>query len=132
MNLQTEQLLGTLEILCRNPFIWENSTENNFSLWNLMISQGFVNLTDIELAFVHWQNIEEWGTPTEQGKYGGYAPTRSERKNDYWDENIAKERKKYYQQLLQIITDNLQNIQAYNLSIPKTSHINFEFGSTLR
>ena len=33
MNPQTEQLLGTLELLFRNPFVWE-STQNEFSLWN--------------------------------------------------------------------------------------------------
>ena len=92
MNPQTEQLLGTFELLFRNPFVWE-STENEFSLWELMIFEGFVNLTDLELAFAHWQNIEEWGTPTNQAENDyEYAPS-SERKNDNWDENIAKERK---------------------------------------
>lgn len=132
MNPQTEQLLGTLELLRNNPFVWENSIKGKLCLWNLMISQGFVNLTDLELAFAHWQNIEEWGTPTNQAENDyEYAPTRSKRKNDNWDEIIAKERKNYYQQLLQLITNKLQNIQAYNLSIPKTNHLNFEFGGQL-
>lgn len=126
MNPQTEQLLGTLELLGGYPFSWGNSNENSFSLWNLMIFQGFVDLTDLELAFAHWQNIEEWETPTEQGKYGEYAPARSEEKNDNWSGNFAKERKNYYQELLQITT-NLQNIQAYNLSIPKTERQYFEW-----
>ena len=94
-----------------------------------MIFESFVNLTDLDLAFAHWQNIEEWGTPTNQAENDyEYAPTRSERKNNNWNEAITKERKNYYQQLLQIVKNNLKDLQAYKLSIPKTRQQNFEFG----
>lgn len=79
MKLETEQLLGTLELLCSSSFVWETATQGEFNIWNLMISEGFVNLTDIELAFKHWQKIEKWGTPTNQQKFCEYAPPRSER-----------------------------------------------------
>ncbi|MEH2254448.1 hypothetical protein [Nostoc sp.] len=59
MHSETQRLLGTLEILCSNSFVWETTTQGEFNIWNLMISEGFVNLTDIELAFKHWQKIEE-------------------------------------------------------------------------
>lgn len=127
MHPETEQLLGTLELLCSNPFIWENTTQEEFSLWNLMTSEGFVNLTYVELAFEHWQNIEEWGTPTNQAKFGEYAPTRSERKKDDWNDTIAKERKSYYQQILDTISANFHNLQAYNLSIPRIKQQNIEW-----
>lgn len=62
MKPETEQLLGTLEVLGGyQPFFWETEIQGEFSLWNLMISEGFVNLTDVERAFEHWQNIEQWG-----------------------------------------------------------------------
>jgi hypothetical protein len=127
MNYQTEQLLGTLEILCSNTIVWETINNGEFNLWNLMMSEGFVNRTDIELAFEHWQKIEEWGTPTNQEKYGEYAPTRAERKDDNWNASVAAERQGYYQQIQQLLTKNFQNIQAYNLSIPKTKYKGFEW-----
>lgn len=128
MKLETEQLLGTLEILCSDLFVWETANQGEFNLWNLMISEGFVHLTDIELAFKHWQNIEEWGTPTNQQEFYEYAPPRSEREDNTWNESIANERQGYYQQLQQLIKNHLQNIQAYNLSFPKTAHQSFEWG----
>ncbi|MEH2089362.1 hypothetical protein [Nostoc sp.] len=129
MKLETEQLLGTLELLCSDLFIWENAIQGEFNIWNLMISEGFVHLTDIELAFKHWQKIEEWGTPTNQEASDyEYAPPRSKRKDNTWNESIANKRQGYYQQLQQLIKNHLQNIQAYNLSFPKTAHQSFEWG----
>jgi hypothetical protein len=55
-----------------------------------------------------------------------YAPTRSERKKDDWNDAIAKERKSYYQQILDTISTNFYNLQAYNLSIPRVRQGNFE------
>ena len=121
MNLQTEKLLATLEVI-KNPsriFLFETASQGEFNLWNLMIHEGFVTPTDIELAFEQWQNIEEWGTPTDQTHYE-YAPPRSERKDESWNDAIKSKRKQYYHQLQHIITQNLQNVQAYNLSIPKS------------
>jgi hypothetical protein len=127
MKLETEQLFATLELLCSSSFVWETITQGEFNLWNLMISEGFVNLTDIELVFKHWQNIEEWGTPTNQQEFGEYAPPRSERKDKSWNESISNERLSYYQQLQQLVKKHLQNIQAYNLSVPKAGHQSFEW-----
>ncbi|MHC5726419.1 MAG: hypothetical protein ACYT04_56840 [Nostoc sp.] len=75
---------------------------------------------------VHWQKIEEWGTPTNQQEFCEYAPPRSEREDNTWNENIANERQGYYQQLQQLVKNHLQNIQAYNLSVPKAGHQSFE------
>lgn len=66
MKLETEQLLGTLEVLNHETFLWETETQGKFNIWRLMISEGFVSLTDVEIALEHWQNIERWGTPTNQ------------------------------------------------------------------
>ncbi|WP_448266029.1 hypothetical protein [Nostoc sp. DSM 114159] len=128
MKVETEQLLATLELLCSDLFVWENAIQGEFNIWNLMISEGFVHLTDIELAFKHWQKIEEWGTPTNQEASDyEYAPLRSKRKDNTWNESIANERLSYYQQLQQLIKNHLQNIQAYNLSVPKAAHQSFEW-----
>jgi hypothetical protein len=44
MNAEREQLLGTLELLVSNTFVWKTEIQGKFNLWNLMISEGFVNL----------------------------------------------------------------------------------------
>ncbi|MDZ7993222.1 MAG: hypothetical protein RM022_030575 [Nostoc sp. EfeVER01] len=128
MHLETEQILATLELLCSDLFVWETATQGEFNLWNLMISEGFVHLTDIELAFKHWQKIEEWGTPTNQEASDyEYAPPRSKRKDNTWNESIANERQGYYQQLQQLVENHLQNIQVYNLSFAKAAHQSFDW-----
>ena len=109
MNPSTTKLLGTLEILnSSNTFFWETATQGEFNLWNLMISEGFVNPTDIELVFEHWQNIETWGTPTNPNDFR-YAPPRSDR-DDGWNEEIENQRREYYQQLQQLLKTGLVNI----------------------
>ena len=101
--------MGTLEDLTSgNNFVWETATQGEFNLWNVMISQGFVNPTDIELVFEHWQNIESWGTPTNPNDFR-YAPPRSER-DDGWNEEIENQRREYYQQLQQLLKTGLVNI----------------------
>jgi hypothetical protein len=124
MKPETEQLLGTLEVLsqynCCQPLFWETATQGEFSLWNLLISQGFVSQTDVELAFEHWQNIERWGTPTDQtlNDYE-YAPPRSDRKHDDWNEAITTQRQEIYDRLRELLNAYLPNQQAYKLSVPK-------------
>ncbi|MEH2378337.1 MAG: hypothetical protein V7K27_05440 [Nostoc sp.] len=128
MHSETERIFATLQVLIgSNSFVWETTTQGEFNLWNLMISEGFVHLTNIELAFKHWQNIEEWRTPTNQQEFCEYAPPRSEREDNTWNESIANERLGYYQQLQQLVENHLQNIQAYNLSVPKAAHQSFEW-----
>lgn len=127
MNPTTTKLLATLEILDfpGKTFFWD-ATQGEFNLWNLMIHEGFVNPTDIEFVFEHWKNIETWGTPTNPIDYR-YAPPRSERDDDDWNEEIENQRKNYYQQLQKLITDNAKNIEAYNLDVPVSLDSNFTF-----
>jgi hypothetical protein len=123
MKLETVQLFGTLEVLSSHessPTLWETDTQGEFNIWNLLISEGFVNPTDPELAFEHWQNIELWGTPTDQTNFE-YAPPRSERKNADWDTAIATQRQKTYNQLHQFLKTHLKDLQAYHLAIPQGS-----------
>ena len=42
-----------------------------------MISEGFDSLTDLELAFKYWQNIEQWGTPTKRKTFIPTSPSPS-------------------------------------------------------
>lgn len=142
INPQNEQLLGTLEILVAEPFrfpgvseaeiafidsmtsifIWEKSTEDELSFFNLMTFEGFTNTIDPEIAFADWQQYEEKRTFINQTTYHPYTSTHLEQKlektNNNLDKNIVQQFKIYYQQLFQAIS-NLNELQAYNLSRPK-------------
>lgn len=125
MNPSTIKLLGTLEVLYYgNSFVWETQTQGELNLCNLI--SHFVNPTDIELVFEHWQNIETWGTPTNQDELcWEYAPPRSERYDD-WNEEIENQRQEYYQQLQQLLKTSCHNIQAYNLRVTKSKDNGYE------
>ncbi|GGA06810.1 nuclease A inhibitor family protein [Okeania sp. KiyG1] len=124
MKLETEKLLGTLEILARRPFFWDTEKWGKFNVWNLMRSEGCVNLTDVEVALAepsgsylaHWQNVEHWGTPTNQiGDSWEYAPLRDERDDD-WNAEIEAFRVERYQQLLTLLKAELSDLQAFRLT----------------
>lgn len=130
MKSETEQLLGTLEVILRNPsltFIWETEEQGEFNVWNLAIAEGFVSLTDVDVAIAHWQAVEHWGTPTDQSKNDyEYAPPRNERK-DGWNAEIEAKRFESYQQLSQILKAELQELQAFSLSVPAQTDYYFKF-----
>ena len=116
MQTETEKLLGTLEILSDRAFVWETEKEEELNLWHFILSQVSVKETDLDLVIKHWQNIEIWGTPTDQKADGyEYAPYREERKDDDWNDDLAKERQKYYRELQKICQKNFKNLQAYIL-----------------
>ncbi|MBE9228912.1 hypothetical protein IQ264_26220 [Phormidium sp. LEGE 05292] len=53
MKPETEQLLGTLEVLLWNPsciFVWDKEEQGEFNVWNLALAEGFVSLTDVDEA----------------------------------------------------------------------------------
>lgn len=117
MKPETEQLLGTLEVLIGNNFVWETEEQGEFNVWNLAIAEGFVTLTDVDVAIAHWQAVERWGTPTDQSKNDyEYAPSRNERK-DGWNAEIEAKRAESYQQLSQLLKAQLRDLQAFRLSV---------------
>jgi hypothetical protein len=127
MKIETEQLLGTLELLVRHSFFWETEQRGAFNSWNLMIAEGFVQLTDIEIVLEGWQAVERWGTVTDpKSKDYGYAPSREER-DEVWNSEIEAERAAKYQALLKLLQSNVQNLQAFSLSIPKDAGDCFEW-----
>ena len=126
MKLETEKLLGTLELLVRKPFFWETEKWGKFNIWNLMRSEGCVNLTDVEMAIAHWQNVEHWGTPTNQIDDFEYAPFRNERDDD-WDAKIEKFRVERYQKLLKLLKVELSDLQGFRIGINKEPDDYFEW-----
>ena len=115
MNSETEKLLGTLEFYNHGRMlVWEKSIKGSFNIWKLLISEGFVRESEPDKAIKHWLQTEFWGTITNQ-KYNDiqYAPLRRERENDDWNNYIRQEKINYYQALLYLLKQSLQNLQAY-------------------
>ncbi|MEG3895208.1 MULTISPECIES: hypothetical protein [unclassified Microcoleus] len=131
MKLETEQLLGTLEVFCKeinsylfweteenideytnSAFFWETEEQGEFNVLNLMIANGLARLTDVELAIGSWQLTERRGAACDDD---GYAPAREERDN-ILDADTEAERAEKYESLWQLLNSNLREIQAFNLS----------------
>ncbi|MDB9510586.1 hypothetical protein PN499_05270 [Kamptonema animale CS-326] len=131
MKLETEQLLGTLEVFCKNinrdlfceieentdeyptrAFFWESEEKGEFNVLNLTIANGLARLTDVELAIESWQLTERRGTA---GADDYYTPDREKRDN-ILDTDTEAERTEKYQSLWQLLNSNLREIQAFNLS----------------
>jgi hypothetical protein len=74
MHPQTEQILGSLEILVESvpcitlsghegggymyPFVWETSQDGDFNAFNFSLSQGWLKLTDKDIALKSWQEMK--------------------------------------------------------------------------
>ena len=128
MKPETEQLLRTLEVLNEHPsriFVWDAEEQGEFTMWNLALAEGFVSLTDVDVALAHWQAVEHWGTPEDQTDHE-YAPPRDERE-DGWNAEIEAKRAELYQQLSQFLKADLQDLQAFILSVPKRNYKDFQW-----
>ena len=115
MNPEIQKLLGTLEFYNHGRmFVWKKSIKGSFNIWKLLISEGFVRESEPDKAIKHWLQTEFWGTITNL-KYNDiqYAPLRRERENDDWNNYIRQEKINYYQALLYLLKQSLQNLQAY-------------------
>lgn len=131
MKLETEQLLGTLEVFCKNinrdlfceieentdeyptrAFFWESEEKGEFNVFNLTIANGLARLTDVELAIESWQLTERIGKAV---KNSIYSPDWEECDN-ILDAETEAERSEKYQSLWQLLNSNLRDIQAFNLS----------------
>ena len=75
MKLETEQLLGTLELLSEplqvydeeiggsyTTFYWDASSKGEFNLWNLMINEKYIQQISPEVVISQWI-IDEWLHP---------------------------------------------------------------------
>ena len=131
MHIQTEQLLGTIEVLLEEelicilpynqtsqwkPFVWDSEEKGELSAISLLKSEGWIKPTDIEIAIQNWQAIEQSGIPT-LDEYDDYAEGRFD-EDDYQDREAPEfvSRKSSYRQLAEYITANIKNLQVYQLS----------------
>ena len=128
MEAQTEQLVATLEVLTENlnfevprendnyhpitPIIWQTATQGELNSFNLIVSQGLCRLTEAEKVIEKWLEIEVRGTPTSDDYY---APEPEDREYGLSNE-IQAARKIKYQKLWELLSTELHNLKAYELS----------------
>ncbi|QIR38606.1 hypothetical protein HCG51_19150 [Tolypothrix sp. PCC 7910] len=123
MNLETEKILGTLEVLIEKslefrlhynhyssliPFVWDVKEKGDFSLLNLGRDRKWITLTDIDVAVKSWQALER----------RGYL-NPDDFPDDYEDRitpELADARAKIYETFADAIQKNLQNIQVLKFS----------------
>ena len=81
MELKTEQLLGTLEVLLEKelrfclschedggplkPYVWDATTQGTFTPLRVIQSEGWITQTDPEVAVTNWQWSEHSGLAAE-------------------------------------------------------------------
>ncbi|MBW4511060.1 MAG: nuclease A inhibitor family protein [Scytonematopsis contorta HA4267-MV1] len=131
MHQKTEKILATLEVLLEDEiifrlpynhtsiwetFIWCSREKGEFNLLSLLANEDWIQLTDTEIAINNWLEIEERGTPV---KVDHLAEKRFD-EEDYQNRESEEftNRKNIYEKLSEFLTNNLENLQTYQLGIP--------------
>lgn len=129
MKPETEQILGTLEVLTEgrllfstsqnevspfSSFLWEEAEKGEFNLLNLGRSQGWLERTDLDVVADIWQAVEKTGSVEPDAE-----PEYFEDEEDYSavDEATAAERDEKYRSLLELLETNLDEIAAYRFGL---------------
>ncbi len=122
MKLDTEQLLGTLELLSEplqvydeeiggsyTIFYWDASRKGEFNLWNLMINEKYVQPISPEVVISQWI-LDEWLNPIEP--YNIYEP-RSTQREKFLNVDSKVIRYKAFQKLYELLNSKLQKLDAF-------------------
>ncbi|MEH2058333.1 MAG: hypothetical protein V7K97_19695 [Nostoc sp.] len=100
MHPETQELISRLRNYAENrhPFVWNTENSGELNCWNLLLSEGFVQTTDLNQAIATWKGIARRGMPTDPKEYPGYkyASSRRERKGDSWSPYLQSEQNQYY------------------------------------
>ncbi|MFB2834871.1 hypothetical protein [Floridanema evergladense] len=128
MNLETEQLLGTLQLLIEPPlkfrlpnnhyssfltFVWDSEEKGELDILNLSYIEDWIQLTDIEVALKNWQTVENKGSldPDFDPYY-----LRRRNKNYAVDEVTRVKRTQKYQGILELFCSELQEVEVLKFS----------------
>ncbi len=128
MELKTEQLLGTLEVLLEKEFrfrlpchedgatlksyFWDATTQGTFTPLHVIQSEGWITQTDPEVAVTNWQ----WSEYSGLAAKGTFPPYNRDEQNILLDDATKLERTEKYQALLELLASNLENLQAFIFS----------------
>lgn len=112
MHPKTEQAYGTLELLIEKlsfnlpghedggyiyPFVWEETVQEEFNIFNLCQSKNWLKITDTDAVINSWQHLE-------YAKYF-HAFSLNPEQIKTWEDNIKS--------LRQIINNNLDGLESY-------------------
>lgn len=117
MKFETEQLLGTLEVLREKlypTFYWNSSIKGNFNIWSLMNYEKFIKNTTLEIVFESWLEEEQTRSIAPCQDYSIDEPDPKR----FLDVTTKAEREEKYHSLLQLLKSNLQDIEAFTVSFP--------------
>jgi hypothetical protein len=129
MQSKTDFFLGTLEILLSDnltcllpwnhasvwqPFLWNSTKYGKLNALNLLKSEGWIEETDLEIAVENWQRLERRRTAAES------RPLPYDFKNEaQLDEKLYQSRERSYQDLLNLLQDQIMDLKVYKLSCSK-------------
>lgn len=127
MNPKTVEILATLEVFLENklscclpenhtsswqPFAWDSAENGELNAMSLLQAEGWMYLTDPEVALESWQQIERRGTATEYDDCS--APEWEDREN-ILEPQTYQLRAGYYQNLLQLLQKRLKQLKTFKL-----------------
>lgn len=124
MKPETEQLLGTLEVLnetlsgCYRTFFWDVSAKGNFNIWNLMNFEEFIQPTTPENVIDSWLREEQTHSIA---PYDNYSLDETDPEALLDDATKARRTEKY-QFLLQLLNSNLQHLEGFTISLDKSEY----------
>ncbi|BAY85621.1 hypothetical protein NIES267_51220 [Calothrix parasitica NIES-267] len=118
MKLQTEQLLGTLEVLNEHlynkTFFWDASVQGDFNVWNLIKFEKLIEPVTPEAAIEKWIQEEQMHHLLSPLEYPGEEPELDK----FLDDKTKLSREKKYQSLLNLLKSNLEHIEAFKFQFP--------------
>ncbi|MEM9923491.1 MAG: hypothetical protein AAF915_07050 [Cyanobacteria bacterium P01_D01_bin.50] len=117
MKLETEQLLGTLEVLNEHlykTFFWDSSIQGEFNIWNLIKFEQLIEPVTPEAAVEKWIQEEQIHHLLSPYEYPGENP----KPDKFLDDATKLSREKKYQSLLNLLKSNLEHIEAFKFQFP--------------
>lgn len=124
MKLETEQLLGTLELL-NEPlqiyegnigggytlFDWDASIKGEFNLWNLMKDEKYIQNISPKTAISQWI-LDEWLHPI--APQDRYSPPNSKGQT-FLDVDSKVKRYKAFKNLYELLNSSLEALEAFTI-----------------
>ncbi len=127
MKPETEQRLGTLEVLLEKeiyyslpchensatlqPYAWDATLKGEFTPLNLIKSEGWIIETDPEIAFANWLWTEQNGLASSLIYFYDEDPEKF-----LLDEASKNKRYQQYSNLLDLLIEKIQDLQAFTFS----------------
>ncbi|BDA69748.1 hypothetical protein CAL7716_039140 [Calothrix sp. PCC 7716] len=137
MKIETEQLLGSLEVITEpliglhdtsyggyETFCWEVSQKGDFNIFNLILSENFVQAVTPEIVIQNWLKEEQTHSIAPHDRYSIEKPDREK----LLDNSTKAYRKEKYQHLLQTLNNNLDSLEGFTIRLSKSKDEDYGCG----